>query len=291
MHMTAMKTVSARGALLALTMAIALPAMAQSDLTGRWQPRQHEDQPERGPGPELGDYLGLPINESARLFADSWDPARLTLPEHQCRVHTAPYIFRGPLNLRIWEEHHPSTQVVEKIMMYIRTYEQTRTIYMDGREHPNELAPHTWMGFSTGKWDGDALIVTTTHIKQNWVRRNGIPQSDRATLIERFQRHGDIMSHISIVEDPVYLTEPLTKSETFVMNPRIEGQAAWTYPCVAVVEVPRVQGDVPHFLPGQNANLAELSKRWNISAEVFRGGAPQMYPEYVKTHQVVERLR
>ena len=280
--------------MLALTIAVAmfpLAATAQSDLTGRWQPRQHEDQPERGPGPELGDYLGLPINDAARLYADSWDPARLTLPEHQCRVHTAPYIFRGPLNLRIWEEHHPSTQVVEKIMMYIRTYEQTRTIYMDGRPHPNDLVPHTWMGFSTGKWDGDALIVTTTHIKQNWVRRNGLPQSDRATLIERFQRHGDLMSHISIVDDPVYLTEPLTKSETFVMNPRIEGQAAWTYPCVSVVEVPRVQGDVPHYLPGQNANLAELAKRWNISADAFRGGAVTMYPEYVKTHQTVERLR
>ncbi len=182
--MSAKITLTAGLSLLVLaTMAMVPPAFAQMDLTGRWQPRQHEDQPERGPGPELGDYLGLPLNDSARLFADSWDPARLTLPEHQCRVHTTPYIYRGPLNLRIWEERNPSTQVVEKIMMYIRTYEQTRTIYMDGRPHPNELAPHTWMGFSTGKWDGDALIVTTTHIKQNWVRRNGIPQSDRATLI------------------------------------------------------------------------------------------------------------
>lgn len=290
--MSAKITLTAGLSLLVLaTMAMVPPAFAQMDLTGRWQPRQHEDQPERGPGPELGDYLGLPLNDSARLFADSWDPARLTLPEHQCRVHTTPYIYRGPLNLRIWEERNPSTQVVEKIMMYIRTYEQTRTIYMDGRPHPNELAPHTWMGFSTGKWDGDALIVTTTHIKQNWVRRNGIPQSDRATLIERFQRHGDMMTHISIVEDPVYLTEPLTKSETFVMNPRIEGQAAWTYPCVAVVEVPRVQGDVPHFLPGQNANLAELSRRWNIAGDVWRGGAAQMYPEYVKTHQIPARTQ
>ena len=40
-------------------------------------------------------------------------------------------------------------------------------------------AEHTWMGFSTGRWDGDALVVTTTHIKQMWHRRNGIPQSDR----------------------------------------------------------------------------------------------------------------
>jgi len=267
------------------------PAFAQMDLSGKWQPRLHEDFPERIPGPELGDYVGLPVNDSARLFADSWDPARLTLPEHQCRVHTAPYIHRGPLNLRIWEERHPSTQVLEKVMMYIRTYEQTRTIYMDGRPHPNDLVPHTWMGFSTGRWDGDALEVTTTHIKQNWHRRNGLPQSDRATMIERFQRHGDLMIHISIVQDPVYLTEPLTKSETYVMNPRVEGQAAWTYPCIPVVEVPRVQGDVPHYLPGQNQNLAELSRRWNINAEVFRGGAAQMYPEYLLTHQIPARTR
>ena len=46
-----------------------LPALAQPpmdaggyDLTGEWAPRFHEDQPERIPGPEIGDYLGLPIN-------------------------------------------------------------------------------------------------------------------------------------------------------------------------------------------------------------------------------------
>ena len=80
-------------------------ASAQSvDLAGIWQPRFHEDQPERLAGPELGDYLGLPITDGARRFAESWDPSRLTVPEHQCQVHIAPYIYRGPLNLRIWEE-------------------------------------------------------------------------------------------------------------------------------------------------------------------------------------------
>jgi hypothetical protein len=69
-----------------------LPARAQPpmnaagyDLTGEWAPRFHEDQPERIPGPEIGDYLGLPINEAARLHADSWDASILTLPEHQCK--------------------------------------------------------------------------------------------------------------------------------------------------------------------------------------------------------------
>jgi len=47
-------------------------ASAQVDLTGSWQAVFHEDQPERIPGPALGDYLGLPINDSARAFAEAW---------------------------------------------------------------------------------------------------------------------------------------------------------------------------------------------------------------------------
>ena len=102
-------------------------------------PDAHEDEQDRGPGPDLGDYLGLPINSAARLFADSWDASRLTLQEHQCRVHVAPYIYHGPLNLRIWEEKDPETQRVIAIKNYISTYEQTRTIWMDGRRIPRRL--------------------------------------------------------------------------------------------------------------------------------------------------------
>src|SRR5690349_9293403 len=45
-------------------------AQAQHDLTGHWSQRFHEDLPERGAGPEIGDYTGLPINDAARLRAD-----------------------------------------------------------------------------------------------------------------------------------------------------------------------------------------------------------------------------
>ena len=128
-----------------------VPASAQVLLAGNWIPyRTHEDEQDRGPGPDLGDYLGIPINNAARLFAESWDASRLTLQEHQCRVHVAPYIYHGPLNLRIWEEKDPETQQVVAIKNYISTYEQTRTIWMDGRPHPSPYAPHTFMGFSTG---------------------------------------------------------------------------------------------------------------------------------------------
>src|SRR5271166_6373972 len=168
------------------------------DLSGSWSPLLHEDFLERIPGPELVNYLGLPISDGARLWGLSWDSSRLTLPEHQCQVHVVPYIYRGPLQMRFWEERDPQSQTVIAIKNYISTYEQTRTIWMDGRPHPPEYAAHTWMGFSTGKWEGNILTVFTTHIKQGWIRRNGLPESDQATLVEHFIRHGDYFTHMVV---------------------------------------------------------------------------------------------
>src|SRR2546423_79313 len=172
--------------------AVLVPASvaAQVTLSGDWGQRQHEDQPDRGPGPELGDYTGLPITDGARLAADTWDASRLTLREHQCKVHNGPYIFHGPMQARIWEEKDTRTQQVAALRMYLNTYEQERTIWMDGRPHPPEYAPHTWQGFSTGKWDGDILTVMTSHIKQEWIRRNGVPNSEKSSMVEHFIRHG-----------------------------------------------------------------------------------------------------
>ena len=87
-------------ALIALTAGVA-PAAAQVDFSGEWAPRFWEDQPERVPGPELGDYLGIPISDAARLRAESWDASIQTLPEWQCRPHSADYIWRGPSPLRV----------------------------------------------------------------------------------------------------------------------------------------------------------------------------------------------
>ena len=220
--------------------AMSRPAHAQAgaDFTGVWQPRYQEDQPERIPGPELRDYLGLPISDYARQFADSWDPGRIALPEEQCRVHVSAYIYRGPTNLRIWEEKHPKTQDLVAIKHYTSTYEQTRTIWMDGRPHPGPNAPHTWMGFSTGRYDGDMLIVETTHLKQGWIRRNGIPMSDQAKLTEYYVRFGDMLTMLTILIDPVNLTEPLVKSQEFYRSARELPAGTWLWVCDPVVGSP-----------------------------------------------------
>jgi hypothetical protein len=257
-------------------------ASAQADFSGVWQPRYHEDQSERIPGPELRDYAGLPINENARQFADSWDPSRITLPEEQCRVHVSPYIYRGPMNLQVWEERDPKTRELVAIKHYISTYEQTRSIYMDGRPHPGPNTPHTWMGFSTGRYDGDMLIVETTHLKQGWVRRNGLPMSDQAHMTEYFVRNGDLMTQIEVVVDPVYLAEPLVKSQDFLRSTRELAAQTWLWVCEPVIEVPRPDGEVPAYLPGEHPFKDEFGRRHGIPAIATDGGPQTMYPEFQK---------
>src|SRR5579883_3013824 len=86
-----MRCLSVIPVILALLFVFVLPANCQVDISGTWVAQYHEDQPERIPGPELGDYLGLPINAAARMRADSYDADLLTLPEYQCRPHPSDY--------------------------------------------------------------------------------------------------------------------------------------------------------------------------------------------------------
>src|SRR5580698_7353266 len=255
----------------------AMPAWAQIDLSGEWDPQFHEDQPERIPGPEIGDYLGLPINDAARMRGDIWDAEILTLPEHQCKPHPADYAPRGPANTRIWKEVDSATQQIVAWHTHISWQATERTIYMDGRPHPPEYAAHTWQGFSTGKWDGDVLTVTTDHLKIGWIRRNGIPRSDRATLTEHWIRHDDRLTLVSIVTDPVYLSEPFIRTTDFTLTPQ---QNIAPYPCESVDEIVREKGVVPHFLPGTNPFLTEFSTKNHVPEPAARGGAATMYPEY-----------
>ena len=272
--------------LVAAAASVVVPVLAQgppgptigTDLSGEWAPRFHEDQPERIPGPDIGDYLGLPINEAARLHGDSWDASLLTLPEHQCKPHPADYSPRGPANLRIWREFDGPSQQLVAYHTHISWQQPERTIWMDGRPHPPEYAAHTWQGFSTGKWEGDMLTVTTTHLKMGWIRRNGIPRSDKAVLTEHFVRHDNYLTLISVITDPVYLTEPFVRTTNWGLDPH---QQIAPYPCQYVAEIQREQGYVPHHLPGSNTFLREFAVKEKLPFEPTRGGAETMYPEYM----------
>ena len=268
----------------ALTASAVAPAGAQSHLNGDWVGLFHEDEPERAPGPDPGDYTGLPLSEAGRLYADSWDASRLTLPEHQCRAHVSPYILRGPIRVRITEERNPVSQDVVAIKQFMSTWAQERVIWLDGRPHPSKHAPHTWMGFSTGEWHGQTLKVVTTHIKQGWHRRNGVPMSAQATMTEYFIRHGNILTQISITDDPVFLAEPLVKTTDLRLDleTRPSDYQRWLF-CQSAEEIPgRDPAYVPHYLPGRNPYLEEFAGRIGLPLDAVRGGSETMYPEYAR---------
>jgi hypothetical protein len=254
----------------------ATPAAAQVDFSGEWAPRIHEDQPERVPGPDLGDYLGIPINDAARLRAQAWDASIMTLPEWQCRPHMADYIWRGPSDLKIWKEVDPvSREIVAFHAEWLRSVD--RPVYLDGRPHPSESAPHTWAGFSTARWEGNMLTIKTTHLKEGYLRRNGLPRSDKATLTEHWVRNGNFLTVMTIINDPVYLTEPMVRTTDYELD---VNQQIPPYPCSVVEEIDREKGVIPHHLPGTNPYLTEFAKKYNLPVEATRGGAETMYPEY-----------
>ena len=257
-------------------------AYAQVDFSGEWAPRFYEDQLERVPGPELGDYLGIPINDADRMRADTWSASMMTLPEWQCRPHSEDYIWRGPSQLKIYKEVDPvSRQITAFHAEWLRSID--RPIYLDGRPHPPEYAAHTWAGFSTGKWDGDILTITVTHLKEGYLRRNGLARSDLAQNTEHWIRHGDWLTVVVVMNDPVYLAEPFVRTTDYELDLH---QQIPPYPCDVVSEIDRKEGVIPNILPGKNNMLSEFTDRWGVDANAARGGPETMYPEYRKKLKV-----
>jgi glyoxylase-like metal-dependent hydrolase (beta-lactamase superfamily II) len=254
-------------------------AVAQMELSGVWAGKYHEDQTDRIPGDVQGDFTGVPLNDAARRYAEAYDVRRVTLLEHQCAPYNLAHIFRGPMQFRMWEEKDPATQLIVAYNQFLGTYQQFRTIWMDGRPHPPEYAPHTFMGFSTGEWHGDVLTVTTTHIKKEFYRRSGIPSSDETTVVEHYIRHGNLLTHVMIATDPVYLSEPYINSEEFVLMER--GNQNWLYNCEYAMEVPGPKNKVQHFLPGKNPFMEDFSKKFGLPFPAVFAGAESTYPEYV----------
>lgn len=247
------------------------------NLDGFWNPLYDEDEPERIPGPDQGDYAGLPITAAAASVAQTWDPEVLTIPYLQCRPHPALYGIRGVGQIRIWEELDQQSLQQVAIHTWIVAWESQRDIWMDGRPHPPPWAAHSWAGFSVGHWVGDDLYVHTDMFKRGWTRRNGLPTSDSATFDERMFRDGDILTDVTMINDPQYLSEPLVKSTEYQ---KAENTNFATYPCREVTEIPRHEGDIPMHLPNQTAVEQDYPARNGVPLKSSLGGAETMLPEY-----------
>ena len=245
------------------------------DFSGEWVVRNNED-----PGqPPLGDYLGIPFNDAGRMRAETSSESMWGTPEYQCRPHSAPHQWRGVGGAQFIKEIDPQTRTLTAYhVQFWRSMD--RPIYLDGRPHPPAWAPHSWTGFSTGQWVGNTLVVTTTHLKDGYLKRSGPQTSDMYTMTEYITRHGDFLTIVMIVDDPIYLAEPFVQSTTYSLDPTTQLRLE---PCTtSFAENGGTDRHwVPHYLPGQNTFLTEwLEEETWIPEDAARGGVATIYPEY-----------
>jgi glyoxylase-like metal-dependent hydrolase (beta-lactamase superfamily II) len=251
------------------------------DIAGEW--RLDNNEQDTTAQPPLGDYLGIPFNDAGRMRSDTTAESIWGTPEYQCRPHSAPHQWRGLGGARILKEQDPLTRSISVYhIQFMRSLD--RPVFMDGRAHPPAYAPHTWTGFSTGEWVGNTLKITTTHLKDGYLKRGGPQTSDMLTMTEYLTRHDEILTIVTEVDDPIYMDEPYIESTTYTYDTT---STVATETCNASSFAENGGTDrhwVPHFLPGQNTALGEWLKTsdW-IPVEPTRGGVKTIYPEYRAT--------
>jgi len=271
-------------AALLVVMATTTSARAEVDLQGQWGAVNHQEAMGRGPGPDLADYTGLPINDEARYQALTYTAAVLGMTERGCMFYTEDYLLFAPHPIVIERVNDPVTGDIQAWRISAGGSDRAPiTIWMDGRPHPSPNAPRSFSGFTTGEWEGDRLVARMTHMKRGIMRRNGVPLSDQATMTLHFVRHADILTVMGIIEDPVYLEEKLVLTGSYRLNPR--GNAPATNPtCFPFTELPVYDkvGGVPHLLPGTNKDAETFANAYGLPLEAAYGGAQTIYPEYRK---------
>lgn len=222
-------------------------AAALIDITGYWVSIVDEDWRWRMVTPPKGDYSSIPLNAEGRKIADSWDPTKDEAEGNQCKAYGAAAIMRVPTRLHItWADDNTLKVETDAGM-------QTRLLHFDGSKWQG--GEPQWQGDSVASWDrqrqshgfvpsfgppapgsGGSLKVITTHMKAGYYRKNGVPYSGNARMIEYFDRIADddgtpYLILTSVVQDPEYLNDTFITSEQFKYEPN---GAKWNpQPCKA----------------------------------------------------------
>ncbi len=208
-------------------------ASAPKDFTGYWVSVVTEQWNLRMLMPPKGVYTMLPLNAEARAVADAWTIERDA--GNECRGYGAATIMRVPGRLHIhWADD-------DTLQIDTDSGSQTRLLHMGGTARPPADAQPQWQGYSAAAWAGTAmgrgakvpgpagnLRVVTTQMKAGYLRKNGVPYSEKATLEEYFDTFTEpdgnswlVVS--SIVTDPQYLTGPYAWTVHFKKIPDREG--------------------------------------------------------------------
>jgi hypothetical protein len=236
---------------------------APVDLTGYWVSVVSEDWRHRMATARKGDYESLPLNAEGRRVADTWDLDADNAAGLQCKAFGAGGLIRQPGRLHItWEND-------ETLRIDFDAGSQTRLLRFAGETPPaaektwqghsraewqrppgaSGQPARAQIGNSTGPiaaggggrglrggpppsssiTEGGALKVTTTGFREGYLRKNGVPYSEAATITEYLHRlpqhpNGDTwLLVVTMVEDPQYLNEPFYTSTHFKLERNGDG--------------------------------------------------------------------
>jgi hypothetical protein len=190
-------------------------AAAPIDLTGQWVAVISEDWRWRMITPPKGDIVSIPLSLQGQQTAEAWDPARDEAAGEQCKAYGAPGLMRGPIRMRIsWLDDNT---------LKLETDYGIQTRLFRFAAGAGEAGARSWQGTTAAQWivrgggrgsqRYGTLKTVTTNLRPGYLRKNGVPYSERAVFTEYWDVHtlpsGDrLLVNTNIVEDPVYLQLP-----------------------------------------------------------------------------------
>jgi hypothetical protein len=187
-------------------------ADGKPDLTGAWSPDDNRYARDIAVGRKPED---IPLQPWAQALFDQRKDGSHSRedPDAHCLPQGVPKIDSLAYPWKVIET--PNSMVI-----IYETFTYWRQIFTDGREMDPDANP-TWMGYSTGKWEGDDFVVDTRGFNgKAWLDQLGRPTTVRLHVIERFRRvdYGHLMVDITI-DDPGAYTRPFTVTQEMHLRP------------------------------------------------------------------------
>jgi hypothetical protein len=198
--------------------------LAPIDLTGYWVSYVTENWRYRMVTPAKGEYRRIPASPAAVPIINAWDPTADERAGNQCKSYGAGAIMNVPGRLHItWQD-------ANTLRIDIDAGTQTRLLRFTASASSKQTRA-TWQGESTARWEsvpgpdkGGSLGVVTTNMRAGYLRKNGVPYSERTTVSEHFDiaplpDGGQLLLVNTVIEDPVYLNAPYVVSPHFKKEP------------------------------------------------------------------------
>ena len=163
----------------------------------------------------------LPLTEAARLAMESFDPVTQSTTDG-CTPKGMPLIMGQPYPIEFVDEG-------EVIVLRLEEYDTVRTIHMNGTAQEAPEVSH--LGHSTGQWDGDTLVVETSHVRTDYMTPRGVPLGEGASFMERFTvgEEGSRLLYTVRITAPEVLTETIERSRSWIVTP---GERVMPYECI-----------------------------------------------------------